>query len=71
VITPQDTGEASEDSLVQSAPEPGESDLALRAQRLFQEAISRQREGDWAGYGAQIDALGVTLEALLEDREAQ
>ena len=39
-------------------------DLRLEAQRLFETATEARREGNWADYGAAIDALGETLESL-------
>lgn len=40
-------------------------ELAQRAQQLFEEAQSRQRAGDWAGYGQALDELGRVLSELV------
>jgi len=38
--------------------------LARRSRQLFEEALERQREGDWAGYGSKIEELGRVLQEL-------
>jgi len=40
------------------------AELADQAQVAFEEALQKQREGDWAGYGAAIERLGQILERL-------
>lgn len=39
-------------------------DLPKEALRLYEKALQRQREGDWAGYGEQIKQLGELLQKL-------
>ena len=43
--------------------------LAAQADRYFNEALARQREGDWAGYGESIKKLQETLKELVEKTE--
>jgi len=38
--------------------------LAERANREFEEALDRQRKGDWAGYGESLEKLRKTLEEM-------
>ncbi len=45
------------------------SELAAQAQDAFAEALERQRDGDWAGYGDAIDRLGQILERLAESQQ--
>ena len=40
------------------------AELTQQAQDAFEEALERQRAGDWAGYGAAIERLGQILERL-------
>ncbi|MCJ7822829.1 MAG: UPF0182 family protein, partial [Armatimonadetes bacterium] len=40
--------------------------LAADADRYFKEALERQREGDWAGYGESLEKLQQTLSRLVE-----
>lgn len=40
------------------------AELAQRAQGVFDEAMERLRDGDWAGYGEAIDQLGALLDQL-------
>ena len=40
------------------------AELAQRAQDVFDEAMDRLRDGDWAGYGEAIDQLGALLDQL-------
>ncbi|MYD16785.1 MAG: UPF0182 family protein [Chloroflexi bacterium] len=40
------------------------AELAEQAQEAFEEALQKQREGDWAGYGLAIERLGAILERL-------
>jgi uncharacterized membrane protein (UPF0182 family) len=44
--------------------------LARQADRQFKEALERQRDGDWAGYGEAVKELQQTLEELVR-RTAQ
>lgn len=39
-------------------------DLPKEALRIYEKALQRQREGDWAGYGEQIKELGELLQKL-------
>ena len=56
--------------VVTPAPAPGiPADayaLAADADRYFKEALERQREGDWAGYGESLEKLQQTLSQLVE-----
>ena len=45
------------------------AELAAQAQEAFEEALEKQREGDWAGYGEAIDRLGQILERLAQTSE--
>ncbi len=45
------------------------AELAAQAQEAFDEALERQRAGDWAGYGEAIERLGQILERLAEAQE--
>ncbi|MFW5921278.1 MAG: UPF0182 family protein, partial [Polyangiales bacterium] len=47
-------------------PEPVDAELRLRAKRIYDRAVERQREGDWAGYGEQLEELEEVLEELAE-----
>jgi uncharacterized membrane protein (UPF0182 family) len=40
--------------------------LALQADRYFNEALDRQRQGDWAGYGESLAKLRQTIQQLTE-----
>ena len=40
------------------------AELTAQAQEAFEEALEKQREGDWAGYGEAIERLGLILERL-------
>ena len=51
------------------APAPGAHALAAEADRLFEEALARQRAGDWAGYGESLKKLQQTLEELVAKTE--
>ena len=42
------------------------AELAEQAQEAFEDALERQRAGDWAGYCEAIDRLGQILERLAE-----
>ena len=45
------------------------AELAEQAQEAFADALQKQREGDWAGYGAAIERLGEILERLASASE--
>ncbi len=45
------------------------AELTAQAQEAFAEALDKQREGDWAGYGEALDRLGRILERLAESSE--
>ena len=45
------------------------AELAEQAQEAFEEALERQRAGDWAGYGVAIDRLGEILDRLAATSE--
>lgn len=47
-------------------PKGDVANLAAEADRLFQEARRRQRDGDWAGYGETMDRLAEILQQLAE-----
>ena len=47
-------------------PPPDVQALAAQADRHFREALERQREGDWAGYGESLEKLQQTLDQLVE-----
>jgi uncharacterized membrane protein (UPF0182 family) len=58
----------------QPQPEPPEApqavrDLAQSALEHYQEAQLRLQEGDWAGYGAELEAMQRDLQALVETTE--
>ena len=46
------------------------AELAEQAQAAFEEALEKQRQGDWAGYGAAIERLGQILERLAVSAES-
>jgi uncharacterized membrane protein (UPF0182 family) len=54
------------------SPEPEESvvtdiaDLIEAAQLHYDQAVQYQQEGDWAGYGSELDALRAVLNQLAE-----
>ncbi|HHW40504.1 MAG TPA: UPF0182 family protein [Syntrophomonadaceae bacterium] len=43
----------------------GLTDLAQRANQLYNEAMERQRSGDWAGYGRAVEELGRVLKQMV------
>ena len=45
------------------------AELAEQAEEAFEEALEKQREGDWAGYGAAIERLGEILDRLAASTE--
>jgi len=52
-------------------PAPGEAaedltDLAARARAAYDRAVTAQRDGDWATYGRELQALGEILEQMRE-----
>jgi hypothetical protein len=49
----------------QAAPAPEVRALAAEADRLYREALDRQRKGDWAGYGESMKKLQKTLQDLV------
>ncbi|MFC1897238.1 UPF0182 family protein [Chloroflexota bacterium] len=57
--------------------EPGEAvdatmaSLIEKAQQHYNQALQYQREGDWAGYGRELDALKAVLEQLADFTAAQ
>jgi uncharacterized membrane protein (UPF0182 family) len=53
------------------APRPAGEDLRARALGLFEEAVSAQREGDWAVYGSRLEALGEALRAMQAEAAAE
>ncbi|HAP31790.1 MAG TPA: hypothetical protein DCQ14_01850 [Firmicutes bacterium] len=54
-----------------TAPVPGTmQELAQRAQQLFSEAQTKQRAGDWAGYGRALAELEQVLQELVRSSEA-
>jgi len=53
------------------APVPGTmQELARRAQQLFSEAQTKQRAGDWAGYGRALSELEQVLQELVQSSNA-
>ena len=44
-------------------------ELALQADRQFEQAMERQRQGDWTGYGEAVQELQRTLQQLVEETE--
>jgi uncharacterized membrane protein (UPF0182 family) len=47
----------------------GERSLASQARTAYDRAVSAQRRGDWAAYGAALEELGRILEQLTETEE--
>ena len=47
-----------------SAPDAGTGELVRRALELYQNAVTAQRSGDWARYGAELSRLGEVLRQL-------
>ena len=47
-----------------SAPDGAPDDLGARALFHYRRAVGKQRAGDWAGYGEELDAMRQALEAL-------
>ena len=45
------------------------AELVEQAQAAFEDALARQRAGDWAGYGEAIDRLGAILAELESSTE--
>ena len=58
-----------EEAPEEAAPPSEDYRLAQRANRQFEEALERQREGDWAGYGEALKKLQQTLAELAETTE--
>ncbi len=70
---PAPTPDADDDTTADRAPlelSDDAAELAEQAQEAFEEALERQRDGDWAGYGEAIDRLGQILERLAQQTEA-
>lgn len=42
----------------------GVAELARKANQLYNDALARQRAGDWAGYGSALDELGKVLDQM-------
>ncbi|NOY27525.1 MAG: UPF0182 family protein [Oligoflexia bacterium] len=68
--TDRQFGENSGSDRAVSGPDVSRDDvawagLAQRAQQELTAAVSLQRQGDWAGYGRQLDELGQTIDALV------
>jgi uncharacterized membrane protein (UPF0182 family) len=59
------------------APDDGATDglsfdeLALRANEAYENAISAQRDGDWAAYGRELDSLERYLTQMLPPEDVQ
>src|SRR5690606_22296295 len=62
--TPDPDAAASPPSEGAELEDPERSALILQAAELYREAQQRLREGDFAGYGRLIEALGEVLETL-------
>lgn len=61
----QDSGNATTEEVPSSL-----KDLAERASQYFESAQKKQREGDWKGYGEELDKLNKTLSEL-KDRASE
>ena len=48
---------------------PAVHDLALSALEHYEQAQEYLQQGDWAGYGAELEAMSGDLEDLLEATE--
>jgi uncharacterized membrane protein (UPF0182 family) len=50
----------------EGAPAPARdlTSLAIRARETYTRALQAQREGDWARYGEEIEALGALIEEM-------
>jgi hypothetical protein len=62
------------DGATASAEAPAEStlaDLIRRANSQYANALTYQRNGDWAGYGREIQALQTTLERLAREASVE
>ena len=56
-----------EDSIDLHTFQPGEiADLVEQAQHHYDRAQQALKDGDWAGYGEELDALQAVLEKLAE-----
>jgi len=60
--------EAPAPKAVPQAPAAGPAvrELAAEADRLYRQALERQRKGDWAGYGESMEKLEKTLQELVD-----
>jgi uncharacterized membrane protein (UPF0182 family) len=68
-LTPTPTPEATPTAAPEAAPSPLPTDIAaltLEAQAAFERAQELLRQGDFAGYGQEIDRLEELLERLVE-----
>jgi uncharacterized membrane protein (UPF0182 family) len=62
-----DTSEV--ETVRETTPTRGERSLASQARTAYDRAVSAQRRGDWAAYGAALEELGRILEQLTETEE--
>lgn len=58
------SGQPAEEQVSTQAEKPAEGSLIQQAKDAYNEAIKKQKEGDWKGYGEAIDRLGQILEKL-------
>ena len=56
-VTPKQPG-------VKPAANPAIADLARQANEHFQNMTQAQRDGDWAKYGQELDALGRIIKQM-------
>ena len=49
----------------------GASELATEAMQQYEEAMRRLRNGDWAGYGEELEKLRAVLEELVKQTQGQ
>jgi uncharacterized membrane protein (UPF0182 family) len=66
----------SEEELPETTPEPPESsdkmaELAQQAEEHYNQAQEYLKEGDWAGWGEELDKMAEVLRQLVELAEAQ
>ncbi len=66
---PREVGEAAP-SGVAIAPQ-GTAELAAEAMQYYEEAMRRLRNGDWAGYGEQLEKLRAVLEELVKQTRSE
>jgi hypothetical protein len=68
---------AAADGTIPQIAKPGDSppaakgirELSRSAMKIYNNAVSAQRSGDWARYGEEIDRLKKELEALVKESE--